>query len=387
MVALVGAEITKFGRSTDGTGFRDWAVAAFAGALARSDLGPDDIDTLVLASESDVFTLQLNPATVLAQDLGLPHVASFRIEAGGAAGQQAVQAGAARILAGLARVVAVIGADATASTLPGPALRMLYGRSFDALVDGPTGVTATQAYALSWQAFAATEGLDDADLARVTIAHRAQACANPAAHLPRRHTADEIAASPMIAAPYRRLHCSPLSDGAAAVILAAQSAVPASRRAAPRIAGMGAATDRPLGARPDPGRFAAKTRAMQNACKMAGITPDRIGLAEIYDPYAGAALQALDALGLSDRPGAAFADGRFGRDGSLPVNLSGGLLGQGAAPGATGIAQVATCAMLLEGAYHTGAQPARVPRYALADTHGGICSNAAVTILQQAEAA
>ena len=325
---------------------------------------------------------------MLAQDLGLTRAAACRIEGGGASGHLAVQAGAARIMAGLSRIVAVVGVDATASTLPGDALRMLYGRSLDAMTDGPTGVTATQGYALSWQVFAAGRGLGDDDLARVTIAHRAQAMANPgsASAAPaqpgrdRRRTDDRFAlpAAALLATERRGGGGYPGRPG----------------RAARRAPGGGADRGRwarqltgRLAARPDPGRFMAKTRAMQAAFTMAGIGADRIGLAEVYDPYAGAALQALEALGLSDRPGADLADGRFGRDGALPVNLSGGLLGQGAAPGATGVAQIATCALLLEGRYHPQAQPARPPTFALADTHGGICSNAAVTILAQAEAA
>lgn len=387
MVAIAGARITRFARRRDNTGFRDWAAEAFFGALSMAGYDLADIDTLVVAGESDFFTLQLNPATVLAQDLGLAGAAAIRVEGGGASGQLAVQTGAARILAGLSRIVAVVGVDATASTLPGSALRALYGRSFDGLTDGATGITATQVYALSWQIFAAAHGLGDDDLARVTMAHRGNACANPDAHLPRQHSIADIAASPLIASPYRRLHCSPLSDGAAAVILAAPGALPAARRNAPRIAGMGAATDRPFAARPDPGQFHAKTRAMQAACRMADVQPSQIGMAEIYDPYAGAALQGLAALGLSDRPGPDFAAGRFARGGRIAVNLSGGLMGQGAAPGATGVAQVATCALVLEGRYHAGAQPAQPPEFALADTHGGICANAAVTIIRQGGAA
>jgi acetyl-CoA C-acetyltransferase len=385
MLAIAGASLTPFSHRRDGTGIRDWARDAFEGALAMAELDRRDIDTLVLASETDCFTLQLNPATLLAQDLGLSGATALRVEGGGASGQLAVHAGAARILAGLSRTVAVVGVDAAASGLPGQTARRLYGLSFDALTDGPTGTTATQLYALSWQVFAAAEALGDDDLARVTIAHRANALANPDAHLPRSHDRDEIDASPLIASPYRRLHCSPLSDGAAAVILCASDALPAARRTAPRIAGMGAATDRALGARDDPGRFTAKTQAMQAACRMAGTTPSDIGLAEIYDPYAGAALQTLHALGLSHAPGRDLAEGRFARGGPLPVNLSGGLLGQGGAPGATGVAQVATCAKLLEGRYHPGAQLSAPPAYALADTHGGVASNAAVTILAQAE--
>jgi len=387
VVAVAGASVTGFGRRRDGSGFRDWAGQAFRGALGQATLDPADIDTLIVASESDFFTLQLNPATVLAQDLGLAGAVALRVEGGGASGQLAVHAAAARIMAGVSRAVAVVGVDAAASTLPGDMVRRLYGRSFDAMTDGPTGVTATQLYALSWQCFAAAEGLGADDLAAITIAHRAQACANPGAHLPLRHSQAQIDASPMIAAPYRRLHCSPLSDGAAAVILTDAALLAAGRAGAARIAGMGAATDRPLGSRDDPGRFVAKTRAMQAACRMAGVQPRDIDLAEIYDAYAGAALQGLQALGLSDRPGRDLAKGRFGRDGALPVNLSGGLLGQGAAPGATGIAQLAACALMMEGLYHPGAQPGELPRLALADTHGGVCTTAAVTILRQARAA
>jgi acetyl-CoA C-acetyltransferase len=380
MVAIAGASVSRFARHTDGLGFRDMARAALFSALDQSGVAPKDIDCLVVAGESDFFTLQLNPATIIAQDCGLTAAAAFRVEGGGASGQLAVQAAAARILSGMSHRIAVIGADMTASALPGEMLRHLYSHSFDAMTDGPTGITATQIYALSWQAFAATRGLGDADLARVTIAHRGNACANPAAHLPRRHSTDEIDASPLIASPYRRLHCSPLSDGAAALILAAPAALPTVRQTAPRIIGMGAATDRPFARRPDPGTFSAKTRALQSACRMADVTPPQIDLAEVYDAYAGAALQALHTLGLSDAPGRDLANGRFAADGTLPVNLSGGLLGQGAAPGATGVAQVATCAMMLEGRY-PGTQPARIPRLALADTHGGICSNAAVTLI------
>ena len=72
MVAIVGAAIGKFGRRTDGSGFRDWAAEAFARAIALAGMEARDIDALFVACESDFFLLQLNPATVLAQDLGLP---------------------------------------------------------------------------------------------------------------------------------------------------------------------------------------------------------------------------------------------------------------------------------------------------------------------------
>jgi acetyl-CoA C-acetyltransferase len=97
-------------------------------------------------------------------------------------------------------------------------------------------------------------------------------------------------------------------------------------------------------------------------------------------------LQAIEALGLSDRLIADLTEGRFAAAGALPINLSGGLMGQGAPVGAIGVGQTATCALLLEGRYHAGLQPAAPPRYALADTHGGIGTTAAVTLLQAGSA-
>lgn len=389
MALVIGAALTAFGRRKDGTSYRDWASQAFEAALLMSELDRREIDTLVVASESDFFTLQLNPASILAQDLGLVGAATIRVEGGGASGQLAVHSGVARILSGTARRVAVVGLDPSASALGGDSIRKLYGFSFDAWTDGMTGATATALYALSWQAYAAETGATPADLAQVTRKNRGNACDNPGAHLPRRHTDAEIAFSPMIASPYRRLHCSPLSDGAAAVILARDDSVPAARRRhAPRIAGTGAAADAAaLGHRGRPGHFGAKSAAMRRAAEMAAITPDQIDIAEVYDPYAGAELQGIDALGLADNTLRAARNGDFVADGRCPVNLSGGLMGQGAPVGAIGVGQVATLALVLEGRYHPGLQPGRALHHALADTHGGVGTTCAVTILRSGAAA
>ena len=389
MVLVIGAALTPFNRRRDGTSLRDWVFDAFDSALQMAGLGRGDIDALIFASESDFFTLQLNPASILAQDLGLVGVPTVRVEGGGASGQLAVHSGVERILSGRARRVAVIGADQSASSLGGDDVRELYGYSFDFWTDGLTGATATALYALSWLAFAAPRKARHSDLDAVAIKNRNNARQNPNAHLPRAHDAAEFEASPMIAAPYRRLHCSPLSDGASALILAAEAAAPAARRAhAPRIKGIGAASDQPaLGHRSDPGVFSAKTLAAKRSLDMAGLDIADIGVAEIYDAYAGAELQSIESLGLSDNAIRDAREGQFDADGARPINLSGGLMGQGAPVGATGIAQTATCALLLEGRYHEDRQVQRSLGHALVDTHGGVATTCAVTVLSQGSAA
>ena len=279
-VVVTGAAQTPFNRRKDGSGPRDWALAAFERALEMSGIEPAQIEALYLSSESDFFALQLNPASVIATELGLTGAAAVRCESGGASGQSAVHAAVMAIQSGLIKHAVVLGLDASASGLSADKIRTLYGFSFDNWTDGLTGLSATALYALSWQHFAAANRLDDSYLTSVTLQNRANACANPDAHLARTDTAEEIESSAVVASPYRRLHCSPLSDGAAALILSRVDESP--RRQAPRIAGIGGATDlMHLGARREPGAFRAKQQAMQKACDVAGIRPTAIGVAEV----------------------------------------------------------------------------------------------------------
>ncbi len=380
-VSFAGGAMTPFNRRKDGSSFRDWARAAVQGALDDAGLEARDIDALIVASESDFFTMQLNPAALLADECGLIGVAAKRVEGGGASGHLAVHAGVAEVASGMACRVLVLGVEPSASHLKGADVGALYGLSFDAWTDGMTGIDSTSLYALSAQAFMARTGATLDDFARIAVRNRAHARMNANAHLPLDVSLDEVAASPVVASPYRRLDCSPLSDGAAAIILANASDLPARAQGRARFRAAVSAVDAVrLGERQDAGFFGGKQRAAQRAYEIAGVTAAEIGLAEVYDSYSGAQLQSLEALGFADVI-AAERDGAFTAQGAMPVNLSGGLLGQGAPVGATGVAQVLTAALQLEGRYF-GQQATHAPRYALVDTHGGIATLNAISILE-----
>ncbi len=374
--------MTPFNRRKDGSSFRDWARGVVQGALGDAGLERSDIDALVVASESDFFTLQLNPAALLADECGLIGVSAKRVEGGGASGHLAVQAAVADIASGLAQRVMVLGLEPSASHLAGADVGDLYALSFDAWTDGMTRADSTSLYALSALAFMKRTGAQHDDFARIAVRNRAHARHNPNAHLPLDITLADVGASPVVASPYHRLDCSPLSDGAAAIILGRKAALPKLLRKRTRFIATAGATDCVrLGERADPGFFAGKQRAAVRAYKIADVTPSDIGLAEIYDSYSGAQLQAVEALQLAPDALRAERDRVFDADGSLPVNLSGGLLGQGAPVGATGVAQILTAAQQLEGRY-SGQCPARSPSMALVDTHGGIATLNCVSILE-----
>ena len=374
--------MTPFNRRKDGSSWRDWCRDAFVGALADAALEKSSIDALVVASESDFFTLQVNPASMIADTLGLVGCRSCRVEGGGASGHLAVHVGMAMVLSGQSRRVAVVGFEAAATHLDGKTVGMLLSHSFDSWTDGFTGVSSTSIYALSAMAFMERTKATVNDLAAVAARNRQNARANPNAHLPLDIREADVAASPVVSSPYRRLDCSPLSDGAACIILSRPEDLPHTGRARVRISGTGAASDRArLGDRSDPGRFRAKETAAARALAAAEITAEAIGVAEVYDSYSGAQLQALEALGLTSDVVADERAGRFASCGELPVNLSGGLLGQGAPVGATGVAQVLATAQQLLGSF-LGLNPQSGPKYGLADSHGGIATTCAVSVLE-----
>ena len=385
---VLGGGMVPFGTRSDGTNFRDWTAMAVTNALADAALTPSDIDSVVVASESDFLSLQVNPGSVLVDDLGLSPCPVVRVEAGGAAGAAAVQVAVAQVMARQAKRVLVVGFEQAASGPSSDTVSLTYGLSFDALIDGFTGASAVSLYALSMRLHMANFGTTPAEFATVSVKNHRNAMENPWAHKPMELTVDDVLSSPMISDPYRRLDCCLISDGAAALIVARDEDAPSTARPRSRIIGVGSATDPVrIGDRPDPARFAAKAIAAAKAYQMADISAETVEVAEVYDSFSGAELQAIEALGLrpEGQAAAAMADSAFGPDGQVPINLSGGLIGQGAPNGAVGIAQTLTVDRLLTGRYWPALQPDPAPRVGLTDTHGGVATTCMVNILQRAD--
>ncbi len=385
---LLGGGAVPFRSYDDGSSYRDWVRAASKDAIADAGIEPDTIDAVVIASESDFLSLQVAPGSVLLDDIGQVPCPVTRVESGGASGASALRVGVMHIMSGQARRVLVVGFEQAASHLRGDDVRMIYSLSFDADIEGMAGATAVNLYALSIREHVQRFGTTAEQMAHVSVKNHGNARANPWAHKPMNLTVDDVLGSPVVSSPYRLLDCSVISDGAAAVVLCHPAHAPASDRARVRIAGTGCASDHVrLGDRAERHRFAAKARSSRAAYAMAGITDARsqIQVAEVYDAFTGAEIQGIEALGLcaEGQGGAAVASGEFAPHGRLPVNLSGGLIGQGGAPGATGIMQAVTMQRLLTGRYWPGAQPKHDLRIGLIDAHSGICTINVTHVLER----
>ena len=179
----------------------------------------------------------------------------------------------------------------------------------------------------------------------------------------------------MVADPLRLLHCCPISDGAAAVVLTTE-------RARVRVAGIGQGADTlALRHREELTSFRATRAAAHAAFAMAGFGPERVDFAEIHDAFAPFELISLEDTGLlpPGKAGRATLDGETALDGRLPVNPSGGLKARGHPLAATGLAQIVECVWQLTGRAEGRQLDGRV---ALTHSIGGLATSNWVTLLE-----
>jgi acetyl-CoA C-acetyltransferase len=166
-------------------------------------------------------------------------------------------------------------------------------------------------------------------------------------------TAEQVEESVLVADPLRILDCSPITDGAAAVVLAPLEGVRKLTKQPPvRVMASAHATDSmALHERDDLARLASTERAAQLAYQQAGIEPADLSFCEVHDCFTIAEIMVIEALGLAPRGGGGSGaeSGATALGGKTPVNPSGGLKSKGHPVGATGIAQVREAVLQLRG--------------------------------------
>src|SRR5207237_81034 len=339
-VWVAGVGMTRIGRRSES--LRDLMAEAAHAALRGAGLErPDAI--VVAAMNPEEFVGDGNFASYVATHMGFAETPAIRIETATSSGAAAFYAGFAQIAAGLRRAVLVVGGE-TMTHLETPRVSELIGRSIDPY-ERSYGPTMPALAALVARALMARRGVAPRELAQVAVKNHANALRNPYAHFRRAVTIEEVLDSRMVADPLRLLHCCPISDGAAAVVLTAA-------RAAVRVAGIGQGADAlAVRHRSDVTHFRATRDAARAAFAMAGFGPARVDFAELPDAFAPFELISLEDLGLvpPGKAGRATLDGETALEGRLPVNPSGGLKARGHPLAATGLAQIVECVWQLTG--------------------------------------
>jgi acetyl-CoA C-acetyltransferase len=372
-VFVAGAGMTRIGRRGEPLP----ALMAEAARAALAEAGVEWPDAIVVATMNpEEFLGDGNFASHVAAHMGFADVPALRIETATSSGAAAFYAGFAEVAAGLRRTVLVVGGEKM-THLATPRVSEIIGRSLDPY-ERTYGATMPALAGLVSRALMSRHGAGTREIAQVAVKNHANGARNPLAHFQQAITFEQVLESRMVADPLRLLHCCPISDGAAAVVLGA-APTPV------RVAGIGHGADTlAVRHRRELTSFAATRAAAREAYAMAGFGPERIDLAEVHDAFAPFELISLEDLGLvpPGKAGRATLDGDTALEGRLPVNPSGGLKARGHPLAATGLAQIVECVWQLTGRAD-GRQVADA-HYALAHSIGGLATNNWVTILARA---
>ncbi len=380
-VAVIGVGLQKWGELWEKS-LRQIYVEAAMNAI--KDAGVDKIDSMYIGSMSGgLFAAQEHLASMMADYLGVLPVAAARVESACASGGLAMKMGWMEVASGLSDIVLVSGVEKM-TDVDGDEATFALSTAADTEYEGYQGVTFPGLYAMMARAHMEKYGTTIEQLSHVSVKNHANAVHNPDAQYPFEVTLDAVLNSTPVADPLRLFHCSPLTDGAAAVILCPlDMAKSISNRPPVVVTGMGHATDTiALHSRNDFTCIKSAEIAAKQAYAMAGVGPKDIDFAEVHDCFSIAEVMVTEALGFFEAGdgGAAAERGDTARDGSKPINTSGGLKAKGHPVGATGVAQIIEVSRQLWG--EAGGRQLENPKRGLAQNMGGSGGSSLVHILE-----
>lgn len=340
-------------------------------------IDPKEIGLLIVSSVDNQFSNQHQMGALALRYLKNPNAEAFRVEAACVSGSMATYVAQKMIKAGYVKNALIVGVEKMTGVSTQTATSILIrGGSPEEIQQG---VTQPAAYAFMAQLYMERYGATEDDYALVSVKNHENALRDPWAMFHKKITAEDVKNSRIIASPIRLFHCCPICDGAAALILSGE---PKKYTDTPvYIRSMEVGHDA-MGVfeRADLTSVASSKKAAQKAYKSAGIEPKRIQYAEVHDAFTPAEIMVYEALGFANK-GEGYKLVREGVvmfDGSLPVNVSGGLKAKGHPVGATGVGMMAEMFLQLRGE----ADQRQIPdvELGLVENHGGTGATSVVSI-------
>ncbi|MHB8894664.1 MAG: thiolase family protein [Candidatus Geothermincolia bacterium] len=364
-VAVIGAGQTKYTGDKRET-FHELVFEAATKALADAGITVADIENVVSIS-SDFWDGRTISSMAISDASGAYNKDISTVEGDGTFG---VLYGMMRILSGsFGTTMVVAHHKGSESSMSG-----ITNTSFDPLVERKLGLDAITSSALQARRYMTVSGGTEQQFAMVSVKNHGNAMRNPLAQLPMEITVEDVMNSPMLSTPLKKLDCSPVTDGAAAVVLAAERNAKklTTNRKRVWLNGVGHCTDAyRLG-----DRDLADTKALKKAAKkayaMAGVDVADIDVAEIYDAFSYMEPLWLEGLGFcEDGMGPEMEErGKFDFGGKIPVNPSGGRLSANPVQVA-GLAALIECVLQLRG--EAGRHQVKGAETALAHGINGMC--------------
>ncbi len=350
-VSIIGVGMTKFGERWD-KGLRD--LMAEAGVKAILDAGVDgpDIDAIYGGCMSaGRLTGQEHIGALIADQSGLTPIPATRVEAACSSGGLALRQAILSILSGEHDVV-IAGGVEKMSDVDTSQVTTTLGGAADTTWESSLGATFPALYALIARRHMHDFGTTEQQMAAVAVKNHDNGALNPYAQYQYKVTIEQVMMSAPVAEPLKLLDCSPVTDGAAAVILARDNVARKYTDTPIKILASAQASDAlSLHDRKSLTELAATKAAAAQAFSRAKVKPEEIDVAEVHDCFTIAEILAIEDLGFFKKGhgGKATEDGLTKRGGQVAVNTSGGLKACGHPVGATGIKQAVEVAWQLRG--------------------------------------
>ena len=381
---IIGAGMSKWGEIWR-VSLRDLHTQAALAAIANA--GVDHIDSLYVGCMSGgLFVGQEHLASLLTDYMGMRGIPATRVESACASGGMAFRSAVIEVASGMSDIVMASGVEKMTDCSGDDATQALASAA-DQEYEVFHGATFPGLYAMIAHAHMARYGTTREMLSAVSVKNHRNGSMNPNAQYPFTVTADQVASSVMVADPLRILDCSPITDGAAAVIVTTEEIAKSTGKPYVRVLGSAIGTDTiALAQRDDITTIKAATIATHKALAMAGKNISDIQFAEVHDCFTIAEIVIAESIGRFEpgMAGPAILAGETALDGTFPMNPSGGLKSKGHPVGATGIAQVVEAYKQLTGQAENGRQIPGSPSIGMTQNMGGSGGSSVVHIMEVA---
>lgn len=381
-IGIVGAYSLKY-ESRSQLESWDMIRESIKGVLNSVEKGidPKDVDLVIVSNFSDNYGNLLHTGPLAVDYLGNPNAKAFRVENACVSGSTALYIAYNFLKAGLAKNALIVGFEKMSTQPSGSSANEVLAKAAHPL-EIVAGASFAGLYALIAKAYMDKYGLKEEDMALVAVKNHEHATRNPLAQFRKKITIEDVLSSQYVAWPLKLMDSSPLTDGAAAIIVSSE---PRKYTDTPvYIKGLTMIHDKPgVFQREDIAMLRSIKEAAEHTFKQAEVTPKDIDVFEVHDAFTIAEIVIYEMLGLAERgKGASLLRERVvWHDGSHPVNVSGGLKAKGHPIGATGVGMLAEVFWQVRG--EAGERQVKGAEVGLVENHGGTGATAIVTILSR----
>ncbi|MEM4823728.1 MAG: thiolase family protein [Zestosphaera sp.] len=341
---VVGSGVTKVDRHYD-KNYLTLIDEAVSKALADSGLDASDVEYLVVSTAfSETILDQVDPSTYIAQNLGLKNVKTLTISSGEVSGAVALDYAYSLVKAGRARRILVVGFEKM-SEYPSWVINKVYAKILEYEVEGIKNVTPPDYAALIMSEYMRKYRVSREDIVRWSVKMHENAVRTPHAQLQFTISVDSLGRALRISEPVTMLDSHPVSDGAAALLVADESATKKTNREPVEVVDVESSVNLPIYLRDDITYFSATASAYKKLSSKNEIKLSKTTALNVYDTYDIYGLLTIEALEICGRGEALKCLSE------MPyLNVGGGLKARGNPVGATPIYQIHELRELISGA-------------------------------------